>query len=46
MMRSYSVDGAVKLWDIRKPDSVTSSWSTHAGLSAFDMHDQASVFAT
>jgi len=44
---SASVDGTVKLWDLRGTGSCVHSWSTQgAGLSAFDIHDQTSVFAT
>lgn len=43
---SASVDGQVKLWDLRGSDSPTQSWHVHQqGLSAFDVHPHSSVFA-
>ena len=41
-----SLDGEVKLWDIRGGDRAIQSWDMcPQGLSAFDVHDQAEVFA-
>ncbi|EDR15987.1 uncharacterized protein LACBIDRAFT_242724, partial [Laccaria bicolor S238N-H82] len=43
---SASVDGQVKLWDLRGSDSPTQSWHIHQqGLSTFDVHPHSSVFA-
>ncbi|KAH8113253.1 hypothetical protein DFH11DRAFT_1601015 [Phellopilus nigrolimitatus] len=43
---SASADGEVKLWDMRRAKSSITSWSLFPdGLSAFDMHEQCSVFA-
>lgn len=40
-----SLDGDVKLWDIRAAGSVQ-TWSLDSsGISAFDVHPQAQVFA-
>ncbi|TFL06291.1 raptor N-terminal caspase like domain-containing protein [Pterulicium gracile] len=42
---SASMDGQVKLWDIRKPEMLQ-SWNVMPhGISAFDVHSQANVFA-
>ena len=41
-----SLDGEVKLWDLRGPDRATQTWNIHpTGLSAFDVHPQTGVFA-
>ena len=41
-----SVDGEVKLFDIRGSDQPVHSWDVFAqGLSAFDVHDLTGVFA-
>ncbi|KIY50498.1 hypothetical protein FISHEDRAFT_39035, partial [Fistulina hepatica ATCC 64428] len=43
---SASLDGEVKLWDIRGRDSPVGIWDVHpAGLSAFDVHPLTPVFA-
>ncbi|TFK56405.1 hypothetical protein OE88DRAFT_12946 [Heliocybe sulcata] len=42
---SASLDGEVKIWDLRA-DAAVNSWEVHPhGLSAFDVHSQAGVFA-
>ncbi|TFY55214.1 hypothetical protein EVJ58_g8388 [Rhodofomes roseus] len=44
---SGSMDGEIKLWDIRGDDRALQSWDTYPqGLSAFDVHEQTEVFAT
>ncbi|KDQ14024.1 hypothetical protein BOTBODRAFT_357949 [Botryobasidium botryosum FD-172 SS1] len=43
---SASVDGEVRLWDIRATNSVVSWMPHHHGLAALAVHDQASVFVT
>lgn len=41
-----SLDGEVKLWDLRGPDKAIQTWSMHStGLAAFDVHPQTGVFA-
>jgi len=42
------VDGVVKIWDLRRSSGPLHSWTMQEGLglSAFDLHDQAAVFAT
>ena len=41
-----SADGEVRLWDLRRSRSSLTHWSLcQDGLAAFDLHDQASVFA-
>ena len=41
-----SLDGEVKLWDIRGGDSAMQTWDMFPhGLSAFDVHEQTEVFA-
>ncbi|RDX50537.1 hypothetical protein OH76DRAFT_1512681 [Lentinus brumalis] len=43
---SGSVDGEVKLWDIRGGDAPLQGWDLFPqGLSAFDVHEQTEVFA-
>jgi len=43
---SASLDGEVKLWDLRGPARATQTWNIHStGLSAFDVHPQTGVFA-
>ncbi|OSX66816.1 hypothetical protein POSPLADRAFT_1128660 [Postia placenta MAD-698-R-SB12] len=42
---SGSVDGEVKLWDIRGGEQALQTWDVHPhGLSAFDVHDHTNVF--
>ncbi|KAH8094700.1 hypothetical protein BXZ70DRAFT_975660 [Cristinia sonorae] len=42
---SASLDGEVRLWDIRGPDSLQ-TWDVHPqGISVFDVHEQTGVFA-
>ena len=42
----YSLDGEVKLWDIRGGDNPAQTWDMFpSGLSAFDVHEQTEVFA-
>lgn len=44
--RLFSVDGQVKLFDLRGPDYAAKTWNIHPnGLSAFDVHPIAHVFA-
>ncbi|EAU92443.2 mip1 [Coprinopsis cinerea okayama7 len=44
---SASVDGQVKVWDLRGADMATKTWDIQAhGLSAFDVHPTSCVFAT
>ena len=41
-----SLDGEIKLFDIRGSDNALATWTPHpGGLSAFDVHPQAGVFA-
>jgi hypothetical protein len=41
-----SLDGSVKLWDLRGADVAAKTWDLHPnGLSAFDVHSQTNVFA-
>jgi regulator-associated protein of mTOR len=41
-----SLDGTVKLWDLRGAGVAAKSWDVHpSGLSAFDVHSQTGVFA-
>lgn len=41
-----SLDGEVKLWDLRGSDQAVQSWNIHpTGLSAFDVHPHTGVFA-
>ncbi|EIW63818.1 ubiquitin-binding TORC1 subunit KOG1 [Trametes versicolor FP-101664 SS1] len=43
---SGSMDGEVKLWDLRGGDSPVQTWDLFPqGLSAFDVHEQTEVFA-
>jgi len=43
----FSLDGEVKLFDIRGPDIAVATWDNHqGGLAAFDLHLQAGVFAS
>lgn len=43
---SASLDGQVKLWDMRGPPLPINSWQVQPhGLSAFDVHPLANVFA-
>jgi len=43
---SASLDGEVKLWDLRGTDRAVQTWNIHpAGLAAFDVHPQSGVFA-
>ncbi|KAJ7762335.1 hypothetical protein DFH07DRAFT_407956 [Mycena maculata] len=43
---SASLDGKVKLWDLRGPDEACMTWDVHPhGLSAFDCHATTGVFA-
>lgn len=43
---SASLDGGVKLWDVRGADVAAKTWDLHpSGLSAFDVHPQTPVFA-
>ncbi|KAH9948210.1 hypothetical protein B0H21DRAFT_890681 [Amylocystis lapponica] len=43
---SGSLDGEVKLWDIRGGDHALQTWEMFPqGLSAFDVHEQTNVFA-
>lgn len=43
----YSLDGQVKIWDLRGSDNAVKTWELHAnGLSAFDVHPSAGVFAS
>jgi hypothetical protein len=43
---SSSLDGMVKLWDLRGTSAAIKTWDLQPnGLSAFDVHGQASVFA-
>lgn len=44
---SSSVDGEIKLWDLRNERAPTRSWQMFGphGLSAFDVHEQTGVFA-
>lgn len=43
---SSSVDGAVKLWDLRGSHSVpVEAWQFDQGLACFDVHSLADVFA-
>lgn len=45
-MHAPSIDGEVKLWDLRRSRSSLVSWSLcPEGLAAFDVHEQCSVFA-
>ncbi len=45
-MCTNSVDGEVKLWDIRGGDAPLQGWDLFPqGLSAFDVHEQTEVFA-
>ncbi|KAH7107001.1 hypothetical protein BKA62DRAFT_825590 [Auriculariales sp. MPI-PUGE-AT-0066] len=45
-LMSASVDGAVRLWDVRQPAALQESWNLHRdGLAAFDAHPRANVFA-
>lgn len=48
LLRLYiSLDGEVKLWDLRGSDDAVKTWELHAnGLSAFDVHPLAGVFAS
>jgi len=44
---SASLDGEVKLWDIRGPEVAAKTWDIHpSGLSAFDVHAQTGVFTS
>ena len=41
-----SLDGEVKLWDLRGADRAVQTWNIHpTGLAAFDVHPQTGVFA-
>ncbi|KAH9934060.1 raptor N-terminal caspase like domain-containing protein [Epithele typhae] len=43
---SASLDGEVKLWDVRGGDSPLDTWDVFPhGLSAFDVHEETEVFA-
>lgn len=43
---SASLDGEVKLWDLRGSDGAVQTWNIHPnGLSAFDVHPQTGAFA-
>jgi regulator-associated protein of mTOR len=43
----YSLDGEVKLWDLRGSDKALQTWNPLPhGLAAFDVHPQTGVFAT
>jgi len=43
---SASLDGQVKLWDLRGSDNAIKTWDVHSnGLSAFDVHLTTNVFA-
>jgi hypothetical protein len=43
----YSLDGEIKLFDIRGADIAVATWNIHpGGLSAFDVHLRAEVFAS
>ena len=43
---SSSLDGEVKLWDVRGGDAPVQTWEMfRGGLSAFDVHEQTEVFA-
>jgi len=43
---SASLDGEMKLWDLRGPDRAIQTWNMHpSGISAFDVHPQTGVFA-
>ncbi|KZP15647.1 hypothetical protein FIBSPDRAFT_895647 [Athelia psychrophila] len=43
---SASLNGEVKLWDLRGSDRAVQTWQVHAsGISAFDVHPQTGVFA-
>lgn len=42
----HSLDGQVKLWDLRGSDNAVKTWDVHPnGLSAFDVHTTTGVFA-
>ncbi|TDL29563.1 hypothetical protein BD410DRAFT_780006 [Rickenella mellea] len=43
---SASLDGEVRLWDVRSSNESVHKWTHPEGLSAFDAHEQAAVFAT
>ena len=44
---SASIDGCVKVWDMRGADIAFKSWEIQPhGLSAFDAHSHAGVFAS
>ncbi|KAF9235142.1 raptor N-terminal caspase like domain-containing protein [Melanogaster broomeanus] len=44
---SASLSGEVRLWDARSSDRAVQAWDPHpGGLSCFDVHPQASIFAT
>uniref|UniRef100_D8PM15 Raptor N-terminal CASPase-like domain-containing protein n=1 Tax=Schizophyllum commune (strain H4-8 / FGSC 9210) TaxID=578458 RepID=D8PM15_SCHCM len=44
---SASLDGEVKLWDLRGSEMSVQTWDTQStGISAFDIHPLTSVFAT
>ena len=41
-----SVDGEIRLWDIRANNQSIHDWRVHSdGLSDFDVHNKAAVFA-
>ncbi|KZT01152.1 WD40 repeat-like protein [Laetiporus sulphureus 93-53] len=43
---SGSLDGEVKMWDVRGGNQAFKTWDLHPhGLSAFDVHEQTEVFA-
>ncbi|KAF7965708.1 hypothetical protein HWV62_42187 [Athelia sp. TMB] len=43
---SASLNGEVKLWDLRGSDRAAQTWHIHpSGISAFDVHPQTGVFA-
>jgi regulator-associated protein of mTOR len=45
----HSLDGQVKLWDLRGSDNAIKTWDAHpnlTGISAFDVHSTTGVFAT
>ena len=46
LKRHSSLDGDVKLWDVRGGSSSLDGWKMFPeGLSTFDMHDQCGVYA-
>ena len=45
----HSLDGQVKLWDLRGSDNAVKTWDVHpnhSGISAFDVHSTTGVFVT